>query len=144
MATPPTGSVKAQQWDLFIQDALILIEIRRAKLDAEQPDEARLDYVVRQAVVDHIDHPNRSTQVTVSVDDASTSKTYQAGMGLVTIRDEWWAILGLEDQNEGAFAVDMAGSYVTVHANVCSLNFGALYCSCGADIAGFPIFEVDA
>ena len=27
-----------------------------------------------------------------------------------------------------------------IHADTCALRFGALYCSCGADIAGFPLF----
>lgn len=40
-----------------------------------------------------------------------------------------------------AFAVDTV-SVSTYHAATCSLNFGALYCSCGADIAGVPIFGV--
>lgn len=38
------------------------------------------------------------------------------------------------------FALDMVADS-TVHAETCSLNFGATYCSCGADIAGYPIFE---
>lgn len=29
----------------------------------------------------------------------------------------------------------------SIHLPWCSLNFGALYCSCGADIAGYPIYE---
>lgn len=40
-----------------------------------------------------------------------------------------------------AFSVDTAGGFGTIHAEACSLNFGALYCDCGADIAGFPLFE---
>ena len=40
----------------------------------------------------------------------------------------------------GAFAIDTAPGG-TVHAETCSLVFGALYCSCGADIAGFPLYE---
>lgn len=40
-----------------------------------------------------------------------------------------------------AFTVDSVGCY-TVHADICSLVFGALYCSCGADLAGFPLWEV--
>ena len=144
IATPPTGSVQQQQWDLFIQDALMLIETRRVQLEADAPDAAKVDYVVRQAVVEHIRHPDDATQVTISVDDASTSKTYRSSRGRVTIQDEWWTLLGLSGESGGAFALDMGGSYVVTHANVCSLNFGALYCSCGADIAGFPIFEVDA
>ena len=41
-----------------------------------------------------------------------------------------------------AFAVDTAPGCGSIHSIVCSLNFGALYCSCGADIAGEPLYEV--
>ena len=40
-----------------------------------------------------------------------------------------------------AFSVDTVG-LGSVHAEACSINFGASYCSCGADIAGFPLWEV--
>ncbi|WP_235738993.1 hypothetical protein [Nocardioides alcanivorans] len=42
-----------------------------------------------------------------------------------------------------AFSIDTAparGS--SIHADICSLHFGAGYCSCAADIAGFPLYEV--
>lgn len=39
-----------------------------------------------------------------------------------------------------AFSLDTA-RFGTVHAESCALNFGAAYCDCGADIAGFPLFE---
>ncbi|HET7666546.1 MAG TPA: hypothetical protein VFK56_10850 [Mycobacterium sp.] len=42
----------------------------------------------------------------------------------------------------GAFSITPAASTTTGHAPWCALNFGANYCSCGADIAGYPIFEV--
>lgn len=41
----------------------------------------------------------------------------------------------------GAFSIDTAPYSATSHAAWCSLAFGATYCSCGADIAGYPIFE---
>lgn len=41
----------------------------------------------------------------------------------------------------GAFSVDTAPSLSGVHADVCALNLGATYCSCGADIAGFALYE---
>lgn len=41
-----------------------------------------------------------------------------------------------------AFSVDTAPAG-TVHLPWCSLAFGAVYCSCGVDIAGYPIFELD-
>lgn len=40
-----------------------------------------------------------------------------------------------------AFSVDTGGAYGVIHAASCSINFGALYCDCGADLAGFPLFE---
>lgn len=53
---------------------------------------------------------------------------------------------------EGAFSIDTAPTG-TVHADICTANsyfdedgvlvFGGAYCSCGADIAGYPIYEVD-
>lgn len=43
----------------------------------------------------------------------------------------------------GAFSVDTVGSG-SIHADVCNLNFGAQWCSCGADLAGFPLYEVDS
>ena len=43
----------------------------------------------------------------------------------------------------GAFDIDtISSSWLWFHADVCSLVFGANYCSCGADIAGFPLWEV--
>lgn len=41
-----------------------------------------------------------------------------------------------------AFGVSIAGGAASPHVPWCNLNFGALYCSCGTDIAGEPIYEV--
>ena len=40
----------------------------------------------------------------------------------------------------GAFSIDTAPGGYGLHADTCSINFGALYCSCGVDIAGYPLF----
>lgn len=52
-------------------------------------------------------------------------------------------ICGSDEQGD-AFALDTAptSGYAGLHAPWCSWHFGALYCSCGVDIAGYPIFEV--
>lgn len=140
-AAPISGSITDQQWSLWIDDAEMLIENRRASFDpAPVIGQAKLDYVVREAVVAHVRKPDDATQVTVSVDDGSTSKSYKSGKGRVTILDEWWVFLGLQEVEQGAFAIDMV-SVGTRHLPWCALAFGALYCSCGVDIAGTPIFE---
>ena len=46
-----------------------------------------------------------------------------------------------ETPTRAAYSLDTAGPYGTVHAEACSLYFGATYCDCGGDIAGFPLFE---
>lgn len=140
VAAPVSGSIQEQQWELWISDAEMLIQIRADQLLIVEPiDEAKLDYVVRESVVAHIKKPDDATQVSVSIDDGSSTKSYKSGKGRVTILDEWWTILGLTDPS-GAFAIDMLG-FSSMHLPWCSLNFGANYCSCGVDIAGAPIFE---
>lgn len=141
VTAPDPGSIQGQQWQLWIDDATMLIETRATQLniDIDTIDDAKLDYVVREAVVAHIKKPDDATQVTVSVDDGSTSRSYRSGKGRVTILDEWWVLLGLTDPS-GAFTLDMVGSAGT-HLPWCSIMLGAAYCSCGADIAGYPIYE---
>lgn len=52
------------------------------------------------------------------------------------------AICSTGDTGREAFSIDTAPSCSgSIHADICSLVFGATYCSCGADIAGFPLYE---
>jgi len=139
VAAPVPSSVTEQQWQMWIDDALMLIDTRQTQLNVDSVDEAKVDYVVREAVVAHVKRPDDATQVAVSVDDGSVSKTYRSGKGRVTILDEWWTLLGLTTP-AGAFSFDTAPRIVT-HLPWCSFNLGATFCSCGTDIAGSPIFE---
>lgn len=129
--------VERRQWEMWIADARMLIAARLGDLTAL--DQAKLDYVVREAVVAHIRHPEDATQVSESLGDASLSKTYRSGKGRVTILDEWWQLLS-PSASSGAFTLDTLSS-ASMHLPWCSIYFGADYCSCGADIAGFPIYE---
>ena len=126
------------QWSMWIDDALLLIGARLG--DTAELDQAKLDYVVREAVVAHIRHPDDATQVSVSVDDASSSRTYRSGKGRVTILSEWWDLLSPAEDG-GAFVLDMNGSSL-YHLDWCAATLGANYCTCGADIAGTPIYEL--
>jgi hypothetical protein len=140
LTAPDSESATYAQWEMWIADAYMLIELRIEQLEADEPDEAKIDYVVREAVVAQVKKPDDSTQVTISVDDGSSSKSYRSGTGRVTILDEWWILLGLTELS-GAFSIDMAPTS-TVHLPWCAYSLGALYCSCGVDIAGYPIYEL--
>lgn len=143
VTAPESGSITEQQWQLWIDDATMLIENRADQLDIDPADigEAKFDYVVREAVVAQVKKPDDATQVSITVDDATTMRSYRSGKGRVQILDEWWTLLGLTDPS-GAFAIDMIGT-ASMHLPWCNINFGANWCSCGVDIAGYPIFELD-
>ena len=135
----PASSTEGAQWRLWIADALMLIESKLG--DPALLDQARLDYVVREAVVAHINNPDDATDVSYTIGDVSTSKSYRTGRGRVTIRDEWWALLSPDETDGGAFTID---TYPTsgIHLGWCDLNLGGSTCSCGVSIAGYPIYEL--
>lgn len=143
-AAPEPGSIQEQQWQMDIDDAYMLIENRAEELGVDMAtiSEMKLDYVVREAVSAYIKRPDDATQVSITVDDGTTSRSYQSGKGRITILDEWWRMLGLVETESGAFAIDMVPSVGSAHLPWCSLAFGATYCSCGVDIAGKPILEL--
>ncbi len=141
-AAPDLGTVTDERYAMWIADALMLVQVRYDSMadPAIVVDQVRLDYVIREAVSAIARRPDDATQVSVSIDDGSVSRTFRSGNGRVTILDEWWALLGLTSPTAGAFSVDTTGAD-SIHQPWCNLAFGALYCSCGADIAGFPLYE---
>lgn len=132
------SAIEEQQWLIWINDARLLIEARLGDLD--QLDQAKLDYVVREAVVAHVRHPDDATQVSISVDDATSARTYRSGKGRVVILDEWWELLS-PTEHRGAFTIDTAPCTASMHLPWCNVMWRHDDCSCGVDIAGLPIFE---
>lgn len=105
VTAPDPGSPQHEQWAMWIADAQMLIATRAEQLDVT-PDAAKVDYVVREAVVAQVRRPDDATQVSVSVDDGSVSRTYRSGTGRVGILDDWWALLGLAGSRGRAFELD--------------------------------------
>lgn len=106
-----------EQWQMWINDALMLIQDRTTALGVDENSigQAKLDYVIRESVVAHIRRPDDATQVTVSVDDGTTSKTYRSGTGRVTVIDDWWNMLGLSPRKGKAFELDTIPSSAGVY-----------------------------
>jgi len=48
---------------------------------------------------------------------------------------------GICKTGRSAYLVDMTGYQSVSHQPWCTVMFGASYCSCGADIAGAPLYE---
>ena len=138
---PDASSVEYAQWELWIADALFQIAKRPGLVFADLDAEV-VDYVVRKAVVRHARRPDDATQVTVGVDDGNVSKTYRSSAGEVVISDREWAMLTPADTTTRAFSIRPSG-YGSAHQPWCALAFGALYCSCGADLTNYeyPLYE---
>jgi hypothetical protein len=137
---PDPGDPEYSQWELWIADALFLIGRRLG--DVSELDQPTLDYVVRQAVAAHVKRPDDSTQVAVTVDDGSVSRTYRSSRGRVEIIDDWWALLSPTDTTGKAFSITPSGG-CSAHMPWCNVNFGANWCSCGADLTNYeyPLYE---
>jgi hypothetical protein len=99
------------QWEMWISEALVLIEDRLG--DPSLLDQDKLDLVVRRAVKAMVLRPDNATTVDIAIDDGRISKRYSSGKGDVTIRDDWWALLGAT-RTRRAFSVD------TIPETVCS------------------------
>lgn len=145
--TPDEDSPEYAQWEMWISDALMLIAARLVGESTGQVaslddlDQDKLDYVVREAVVSHVRKPDDATQVEIAIDDARSSRTYRSSKGRVTIIDDWWDLLSPTDSTAGAFSI-FPSRGCSAHLPWCSFSMGALYCSCGVDIAGHPIYEL--
>ena len=90
-----TEQAQADQW---ISDALLIIGSRLG--DTTLLDQARVDYVVREAVVARFRNPEGYQSE--SIDDY----TYRHGAETrrVTILDEWWRLLS--PTRDGAFTIN--------------------------------------
>lgn len=77
---------------------------------------------------------------------AMTTDTRQRGgwklwpSDIADLQDICKTITGTEGK---AFTVSLGPSCGSAHVPWCNLNLGADWCSCGTDIAGEPIYEVD-
>lgn len=140
--TPPdSDTAEYAQWEMWIADAIFLIRKRPGLVFADLATED-VDYVVRKAVVRHVRRPDDATQVTVSVDDATSSRTYRSSKGEIQITDDLWALLEPTNTATRAFSVRPTGTD-SPHMPWCALMFNALYCSCGADLTNYeyPLYE---
>lgn len=107
LARPTPDSPVADQWDAWINRAyrLILNRLGQARYDAL--DDNVLDDVVLAAVVEHVRawRDTTASQYTVTIDDGTVSRRFDAGVGYLTIPDELWQLLEPTTGTSGAFTI---------------------------------------
>lgn len=133
----------------FIEDAETLIAREFPDLadqvdTDDHPTSTEVKMVVCQMVIRVFRNPEGIRSRSIGgPDDFGGSVTYSGtNPGTLTITDEERAILGGPAATaRSPFSIDTATCIGDGHALVCALRFGASYCSCGYDIAGFPLYE---
>lgn len=104
---PAVDSDTFRQWQRWITTTYERIEAYRIANNLPEPDPGQLDYVVLMVVASRARMNNRddgATQVTVSIDDGSTTRMYPTGTDSVVIDlGPWWGQLW-PGQGAGAFS----------------------------------------
>lgn len=146
----PFAEITTAKAEAMIEDVMAMA-VRVAPCIAEESlspqDAAAAKAVLRGAVLRWNDSGSGALQTQQeSVDDYSRNQTVdtrQPRRGLFWPSEiEQLQDICKGDEVSGAFSVDTVGVVGAVHADICALNFGALYCSCGASLTlGWPLYE---
>lgn len=117
-----------------------------ARLAADPPElEAEIPLIVsvemvRRAMLAPVDQAPMS-QIQQTAGPFSQGGTFTNPTGDLYLTKAERQMLGCGGQT--AFTVRMGRDLGTLHALTCNLYFGADWCSCGADIAGHPLYGAD-
>lgn len=104
----PATAAQVNQWNFWIDAAYRAIQRRAERLGVDYAglNEQDRDYVVTVAVAAQVRRPDDATTVEVQIDDANTRRTYSSSTGRISIADDLWEMLGLEDPSEsGSFSI---------------------------------------
>lgn len=148
----PFAEIAEAKAQAMIDDCLAMaVKIAPCLKDDSFSDVAAVRAILRRAVLrwDATGATGARTQLSMGAGSFNQAETTEVR----TSRGLFWPseIKDLQDlcktQNEGAFAIDTApGTSYTAHLDWCNLplSYGTLPCSCGASIAGHPIYELGA
>lgn len=131
-------SLEEAQWLRWIRDAAHLISKRLGDI---VPDTDDLDYVIRHAVVAMVQAPTPGVESeSVQIDDGGVTTRYRSATRRIEILPAWWEMLGVKNGGQ-PFSIDMTAGASAIHQPWCDVNLGGGSCSCGAALAGFPLWE---
>lgn len=140
----PFATIDAAKAAAMIEDAestAILIAPCVADLEEGSPKRGAVKAILRGAVLRWHDAGSGALQQ-VSAGPFQQSIQVQSRRSLFWPSEiEQLQSLCKDSGGGKAFAVDTAPGSAGSHLPWCNLMFGANYCSCGADIAGVPIYE---
>lgn len=141
----PFAQIEEAKAEAMIEDALGQAAlVAPCIFEDEFEHAAAAKAVLRSAVLRWNDAGSGASQQLVALGFSQTMDTRQPRRGLF-----WPSEIELLQsmclgRAGGAYTIDTVGYDTVIHADVCSLNLGANFCSCGADLtlAG-PLWETE-
>jgi hypothetical protein len=142
----PFATIDQAKAEAMIEDALAVAEQVAPCLfedDLTPKKAAAAKAVIRRALLRWNEAGTGAAQSLTALAFSQTIDTRQQnsrGLFWPSEVTELQDICKSDTENASAWSYDTVGTS-TVHADVCSLRFGTQFCSCGADIAGYPLWE---
>lgn len=141
-------SAYLQDDDLKAGTVTLLVDLVTGVIDEvatfTEPYPVRVKAIALEVAARAYTNPSGLSSRTTSIDDYSTTDRWDAkaaGVFLTPSERDAVIIASGGSAGGGAFAVDTVSTTIT-HADICAINFGALYCSCGASLTlGWPLYE---
>ena len=144
----PFAEIPTAKAEAMIADALAMARLAAPCIDDADfayPDAAKA--VIRGAILRWNDAGTGvQTQVSDTVGPFQHAESYQQPQR----RALFWPSeidqlkkLCADSSSSKAWGYDTVAGPRIVHQDACSVNFGAAFCSCGAELAGFPLWGTD-
>lgn len=139
----PFATIDEAKAEAMIEDALAMAELVAPCIAAADFDErkaAAAKAILRGAILRWHDSGSGAVSQQVAGPFQQSLDTRQPRRALFWPSEIEQLQKLCSTDDGGAWSYDTV-SGETVHADVCALNLGADYCSCGAILAGFPLWE---
>lgn len=146
----PFASIDDEKADAMIADAEALALLVAPGLDRTGEDDdpltdpqlAAVKAILRAAILRWNEAGNGILSQRSAGPFSETIDTRQTRRGMFTPAEieQLQSVVAGED-GSGIFSIDTVPTCANQHSDICSLYFGATYCSCGAVLAGFPLYE---
>ncbi len=144
----PFAEIPRPKAEAMIADALAMARLAAPCIDADDfayPDAALA--IIRGAILRWNDAGSGvRTSTSENIGPFQFSEAYQQPQR----RALFWPSeidqlkkLCSDSSSSKAWGYNTVGGMGVMHADICSLHFGAAYCSCGAVLAGAPLWEND-
>lgn len=140
----PFATIAEAKADAMIEDAeAMAVEVAPCITDDAFAKKPAVKAVLRAAILRWNDAGSgaKVTQAALGYSQTIDTSSPRKGLFWPSEIEQLQKVCAAEGGGK-AFSVDTLGTGMVMHADICSINFGATYCSCGAILTQmWPLYE---